>query len=343
MSNRVERERIATMSFYAAVLLLAYLVFSLFAPFLVPLAWAGVLVVFSYPWHARLEARWGRTRAAAASTVVVTVMIIVPSLLVMTAFIREGTQAISSLESALATGSLPRLQRAWEWTQEYVLGQQPSDLAALAKEGTSRIAGFLASQAGAVLRNVAVFLFDLVVTLFAVFFLFRDADTIMDAVRRALPFEERQRERMIAQARDLVYATVTSSLIVAATQGLLGGLAFAALGIDAPVFWGVVMAFFSLLPFVGAWVIWLPAAIWLIVIGQVGRGLILLGVGAGIVGTVDNFLRPALLSGRAQLNGLLVFISLLGGMTVFGLIGLVLGPIVVATAVGLLEAYTAPE
>jgi predicted PurR-regulated permease PerM len=129
---------------------------------------------------------------------------------------------------------------------------------------------------------------------------------------------------------------------VAAVQGALGGTAFALLGIDAPVFWGVVMAFFCILP-LGAWVIWLPAALWLIATGAMLKGLILVGVGVGIVSLADNFLRPALLSERAQMNGLIIFISLLGGMSVFGLLGVVLGPILVATAAGLVEAYTNRE
>ena len=102
------------------------------------------------------------------------------------------------------------------------------------------------------------------------------------------------------------------------------------------------MALFSLLP-IGAWIIWLPAAAWLILNGSVAKGIILVAIGAGVVGTVDNILRPALLSGRAQLNGLLVFISLVGGVSLFGLLGLVLGPVLLATTVGLLEVYTADE
>jgi predicted PurR-regulated permease PerM len=148
---------------------------------------------------------------------------------------------------------------------------------------------------------------------------------------------------MIGETRELIFATITSGLIVAALQGFLGGVTFALLGIQAPVFWGVVMAFFALLPFVGAWVIWFPAAIWLILAGDVGRGVFLLAIGAGVVGTVDNVLRPILLSGRARLNGLIVFISLVGGLALFGPLGLVMGPIVVATAAGLLEAYTKPH
>jgi predicted PurR-regulated permease PerM len=132
-----------------------------------------------------------------------------------------------------------------------------------------------------------------------------------------------------------------SAIAVASTQGAAGGLLFWAVGIGAPVFWGVTMAFFSLLP-VGAWAIWLPAGIWLLVNGSTAKGLVLIAVGTGVVSAIDNVMRPALLSGRAQMNGLLVLISLLGGISAFGLIGVVLGPVVVATMASLLSAYTGP-
>ena len=119
---------------------------------------------------------------------------------------------------------------------------------------------------------------------------------------------------------------------------MLGGILFAALGIQAPVFWGVVMFFFCLLPF-GAWVIWLPAAIIFFASGDWTRGAILAGFGVGVVSMVDNVLRPWLLSGRAQMNGLLVLISLLGGVQVFGSLGLVIGPTLMATAIGILRTY----
>ena len=167
------------------------------------------------------------------------------------------------------------------------------------------VAGFAASAAGDALRNFGVFLFDIVVMVFAMFFLFRDAPAVMALVRRVLPFEEGPRETVITQARDLVRASVVSSIAVASAQGAAGGLLFWAVGLTAPIFWGVVMAFFALLP-VGAWIVWLPAALWLLVTGQTLRGIVLLGVGAGVVSLIDNVLRPALLAGRAQMNGLLV-------------------------------------
>ena len=342
MNMTHNRERLAKPIFYGVLVLLAYLVFRVFQPFLVPLGWAAVLVVFCYPWHARLEQRWGPNRAAATSTVGVTLILIVPALLLMTAFVREGIDAAGAIQQAFVEGRLPWLQRAWDWVQQHAPGGavRGSDLASLAREAAERVAAFLASQLGAVLRNVAVFLFDLLVMVFAMFYLFRDADEIIEAVRRVLPFEEEHREHLIAQARDLIFASVTSSLIVAAVQGLLGGLLFALLGLGAPVFWGVVMAFFSLLPLVGAWVVWVPAAIWLMLNDHMVGGIILVAAGAGVVGTVDNVLRPMLIGGRTRLSGLVIFISVLGGISVFGMLGVILGPIVVATAASILETYT---
>jgi predicted PurR-regulated permease PerM len=340
-----DRDRLAALLFYAVLLLLAYLAFRIFQPFLAPLGWAAVIVVVFYPWHARLERRWGPNRAAAASVLLATLVVIVPALMLLTAFVREGVEVVRGLNEAREPGRLSIFeqgQRAWEGLQQRVPMLAAVDAGAVAREVLERVSGFLTTSIGPVLRNVAVLLFDLFLTLFAAFYFFRDAGEMLRGLRRVLPFEEGHREKLIAQARDLIFASVTSSLIVAAVQGLLGGVIFAALGLAGPVFWGVVMGFFSLLPIVGAWVIWVPAAVWLLLNDQVTRGVLLLALGAGVVGTVDNVLRPLLISGRARLNGLLVFISVLGGIGVFGMLGIVLGPILVATVASVLDVYIHP-
>jgi len=201
----------------------------------------------------------------------------------------------------------------------------------------------MASRLGAVVRNIVVFLFELFVMLFALFYFLRDGQSILDRFRLFLPFEETMRERMLDEARELIFASVTTSLVIAAVQGVLCGGAFAIVGLDSAVFWGVVIAFLSLLPVVGAWPVWVPAAIWLFSTGHAGRAILLIGICGGLGATIDNILRPLLLGGRASLNGLLVFISVLGGIEVFGVLGIVLGPIVVATTVGMMDAYTGKD
>jgi predicted PurR-regulated permease PerM len=339
LRNGGARERIATLLFYGTVLLLAYLLYLLFRPFLTPLAWAAVFAALFYPPFRRLEARWGKTWAAAISTAVVTILIIGPVTVVAVAFIEEAALAVRSVDLYLQTEGFARLQRVWSDVQADTLGVNLGSLEDLVKQGSAWLAGLVAGGAGALFRNLVSILVDLVVMLFAVFFFFRDGDAIMAALRRTLPFEPEQSERMIADAGELIHASVSAGFIVAAVQGTLGGLTFALRGLAAPVFWGVIMAFFALLP-IGAGIVWAPAGVWLLMTGSVGTGVTLIIVGVAIIGLVDNVLRPILLSGRTQLNGLLVFVSLLGGLAAFGFLGLVLGPVIMATTIGMLDSYT---
>jgi predicted PurR-regulated permease PerM len=198
----------------------------------------------------------------------------------------------------------------------------------------------MASELGTIIRNTVVFLFELFVMLFALFYFLHDGDAMVARFRRFLPFEESTTERMLAEARELIFASVTTSLVIAAVQGVICGGAFAIVGLGSPVFWGVLMGFLSLLPVVGAWPVWIPGTIYLASTGHAGRAIVLIGICGALGATIDNVLRPLLLGGRASLSGLLVFISVLGGITVFGVLGVVLGPIVVATAVGILDVYS---
>ncbi len=338
MGTSTERERIAALAFYAAAVLLVYLIYLLFRPFLVPLAWAGVLAICFYPAHRWFERRLSRGHAALLSTLSVALLVIVPMLAIASAFVSEAARVLDNVPELLA--GMPGSARKWmDAGTRYIPGAESLDLAALLADPARRLAEFVSSQAAGVVHDVALFVVDLAIMLFALFFLFRDAAGVMDAARRGLPLPAEIRERLLQQTRTLVMASVISGLIVAAVQGLLGGLAFWALGLSAPVFWGVVMAIFCLLPF-GAWVVWAPAALWLILTGSIGRGIALVAIGAGVVGLVDNFLRPFILSGHSEINGLLLFISLLGGVIAFGTVGLVLGPVLMSAAVALYDAFT---
>lgn len=318
---------------------LVWLVALVIRPFFNPLGWAAVIAIAFYPVHARLERRWGASRAAAAGTAAVTLIVIVPLLVVMTAFVREAMDAAASLQRDFADGRFVWVERAWRAVIARVPGDQRADLAAIATDAARSAAMFLAAQMGALVRNTAGFLVDLVLALFATFFFLRDSSTIGTLARRLLPMDAAANDQLIARTHDLVSVSVTSAGLVAGVQGLLGGLLFAAVGIEAPVFWGVVTALFCLMPF-GAWIIWLPAAIGLAVSGAIGRALVVAGLGFGVVSAVDNVLRPALLSGRSSMNGLVILVSLLGGMSAFGALGLVLGPLIIGVAMTLLTAST---
>ena len=191
---------------------------------------------------------------------------------------------------------------------------------------------------GLALRDALVFGANIVIALFATFFVLRDSAAIMTVVRRILPMPPALRETMIARVRDLVSVGVSASVVVAATQGALGGAAFWLLDLPSPAFWAVVMGLLCLLPF-GAWLVWLPAAAALAFDGHTGRAIALAAIGLGVVSGVDNVLRPALVSGRTHMHGLVILVGLLGGAAAWGALGLVIGPVVVAAALALLNAY----
>ena len=341
---QIADNRFSNVLFYGVMLCLVYFVFRIFQPFLVPLGWAAVFGVIFYSLNKRFELKWGRTRSAVLITLGVTLILIVPVLLLAAMFVREGISAARDIQGAMAGDGYGWLNHARDWLASHIAaGGVTLDLPGLVRQGASRAGEYMAAELGAVIRNIVLFLFELFVMLFALFYFLRDGDSMLERFRLFLPFEETMRERMLAEARELIFASVTTSLVIAAVQGIICGGAFAIVGLGSPIFWGVVMGFLSLLPVVGAWPVWIPAVIWLFSTGHAARAIILIAICGALGATIDNILRPVLLGGRASLNGLLVFISVLGGIAVFGVLGVVLGPIVVATAVGILDVYSGKD
>ena len=343
MSQRQrERERMAQLIFYGGVILIGYLAFLIIAPFMVPLGWAGVLAVSVQPVFRELAPRVGRARAAGLCVALVLLLLVLPVWLIVQALISEGTQAVTALQGALAGPPPDRLVNVWAWVQAHVPMLAPERMSETLGRLGQGVGAMVASSSGRLLGGVASLLLDVILAHFALFFFLRDGPAIVRVLRALLPFHEGQREHVVRQIEDLVFASVIAGLAVAAVQGLLGGIGFWIVGVRAPVVWGTVMAFTSLVPLVGASLVWAPVAIWLLVTGDLKGGLILIGIGAGLVGMADNILRPVLLTGRASMNGLVTFVALLGGMSAFGLIGLVFGPVVVAVGMALLNAYFRP-
>jgi predicted PurR-regulated permease PerM len=158
-------------------------------------------------------------------------------------------------------------------------------------------------------------------------------------VGRLLPFGREQNERLLVLTRDIVSASVTSMLVVAVVQGAIGAVTFLLLGVPGAALWAGLMTVLSLLPAVGAALVWAPAAIWLAVSGSLVKGIVLALVGVLVLGNVDNVVRPMVLSGSARMSTLVLIVSLLGGVSAFGFIGIVLGPVVAAVLTALVESY----
>jgi predicted PurR-regulated permease PerM len=333
------QNKIGNALFYAILVVVAYLSYLIFAPFLVALAWAAILAIVAYPAYEFLARRWARNRAALVSTIAITLIIIVPTLLVMIAFVRQAVEAVQSVQLGVQAGHYSWISNLWLRIQERFPNAVPESLTDLLHRYAERVATYVAARLGTLLQHTAEFIFHLCVTILAMFYLFRDGDSIVERLRELLPFEPEHRDRMVQQTRDLIFASVTSSLAAAIMHGILGGIAFAIAGVRAPLFWGVMMGFFSFVPVVGSALVWVPISISLITSGHLGRAIFVLIACALIVTVVDNLIRPWLLSGRSQMSGLLIFISILGGIAVFGMLGIVLGPIIVAAAASMLDVY----
>ena len=332
--------RLTAVVSYGVLLLLIYLVFRISEPFLSALAWAAILVTFFYPMHKRIAKRLSSVQASVISTVAVTILLIAPAILVTTLFVREAVSISRGVQHSLVEQHAPIIAKTWSWIAHHVPGMDPNaNIFDTLEQGIEKEAGYLAERIGTILKNIAAFIFDLFVMIFAMFYFFRDAGKILGAVRSIMPFDAQHQDTMIVQIRDLISASVITSLAVAAIQGALGGVGFTLVGLPAPVFWGVLMAFFSLIPVVGSGLIFVPASLWLGFTGHWGLAVLLLAICAGVSTALDNVLRPLLLGGRTELSGLVIFISVVGGVGLFGMLGLVLGPILIAMAAGVLSVY----
>ena len=321
---------------YAFVLLAVYLSYRVLSPFFVALTWAVLLAILFHRMQDALARRIGPTGAALITTLLVGVLIVAPATVLISALAREAPQAIESLQQA--SQSAPRqIQRLWDEVRERSPVALPEDPTDLMTRGAQRALAYLAPQAGSLVAAFFATLGSVAATLFALFFFLRDAPSMSRYVRDRLPFPAPQSERLMSDTRDLVIASIGASLAVAAAQGAIGGTAFWLLGMNAPVLWGVAITFASLVPVVGAALVWVPASIWLLLSGAIGRGIALALIGIFGISLIDNVLRPLILSGRTSVSGLVIFFGLLGGAAAFGFLGLLIGPIILVTTARLLD------
>ncbi len=339
MARRSGRERFTELLFYAVVLAMGWLALQVIWPFLAPLAWAAILAMTLRPVYMRFCIRMRNGNAALITTLMAGLLIITPAAFLVAVMAQQVPDAIAYINRMSST-TPQRITQFWQALEARVPFDLPADPMALLATGAQNVATFLATHAGSVLADILATFGSILVMLFVLFFFLRDGRAFVEVIRRVLPFNEDESERLIRETSELVVASVGAGLTVAFVQGLVGGLVFWILGVPAPAVWGVAMAITSLLPVVGATLVWVPVAAWMFFSGDMTRALILTVLCAGVLGSVDNVLRPVLLAGRTSASGLVVFIGLLGGVSAFGFVGLVLGPIVLVTAGTLIDALT---
>ena len=339
-----ETQRLTRAVFHATVILVVWLMWKVLQPFVLEIGWAVVLAICLNPIRNRLAARLGPTRAAAAIVVGVLLLVVLPALLVGFTLYYEGAIGVEYVQEKLQDGGGPAglFHRAWEWARARVpaLPDERTVLSGIAAK-LGKVLELAASRAGSILASVVGAVLSLVIMLSLLFFLVRDSPTIALTVRRVMPFEPEQNEHFVAITSELVSASVTSMLAIAALQGIITGVTLLLLGVPGAIVWALMTTLLSFLPMVGGALVWVPISIWLALSGQFGKGVVLALVGVLILGHVDNVVRPLLLSGKSKINTLLLIVSLMGGVSAFGFIGIVLGPLVAVLATAIVESYFA--
>jgi predicted PurR-regulated permease PerM len=321
-----------------------YLCWRMIQPFLGVVAWATVLVIVFYPVHKRLSQRIKRpSLTALVSCVLVILIILVPVALITLAVVNELAGAVQSLQAAVNYVLDPNSRLTgpvMNFLSRFVdISQLRSEEFLL--ERLKGVSGQIAGQTLGFLGGLASFFIQMFFVVFTMYYFFKDGENISRTIRDALPLEREQADGIISRTREVIDASVYGVLSIAIIQGILGGLAFWILGLPSAIIWGVVMTFLSMVPMLGAFLVWVPAAIYLALTGHWAKAVMLAVWGTLVIGMVDNFLRPKLVGSRTRLHELLIFFAVLGGLNVFGVLGVVLGPVVVAITLALVDVYRA--
>ena len=329
------REQSLQRAFFLGLLVLVSVAFLwLIGPFFKPIFWAVVLSTLFYPTFQWWERRMGGHAVLASVSTIATIVliVIVPLLLVGLLVAAEA----SSVYRRLAAGQMTLPVTAND-LREMVpaiaalldrFGVSLQDLQAQLSDAALSVSQFLATNVVAfgqnALRGTALFF----LMLYLLFFFLRDGPQLLDKIIEVLPLGDAREQRLFQKFAEVSRATIKGTIVIGLVQGLLGGFIFWVLGIEAAALWGVVMAVLSFLPAVGAGIVWVPAATLLVATGRVWEGVVLLVFGTVIIGLADNVLRPLLVGRDTQMPDYLVLVTTLGGLALFGLSGVVIGPII---------------
>ncbi len=327
---------IQDVSFFLLVALTTLAFFALIRNFLMPVFWAAVLATVFYPLQRRyVTALGGRTALAALATILTIIgLVVLPLVLVGVALSQEAIQLQEQVTSGAIDLQAPLrfLRRLTPLASDY-LGRFGVDLGAIMQRLSNAavaVTQFIASRALAIGQDLLRFTVLFFLMLYVLFFFLRDGSRLVATLIRVLPLGDARERQLLAKFAEVARATLKGTLVVGIVQGAIGGALFWVLGIPAPVFWGAVMTVFSVLPAVGAGLVWGPAAIILLGMGEIVKGIVLIAAGVLIIGLVDNLLRPILVGRDTQMPDYLVLLATLGGLAVFGVSGFVIGPVIAA-------------
>jgi predicted PurR-regulated permease PerM len=324
---------------------LGYALILIFAPFIGPMAWAAFLAFLLYPVNLRLRRRGGgKGVAAGVLTFLAPIVILLPLSALSIDFVTQISALTRKLQKSAAELDIkslsdlqqfPWIARINVWLEAHA-GISAEQVQSWLVSGTREVLTRAASMGGGFFLGALGSLLGFAIMLFLLFFFLRDGDAMVARARRLIPLDEERKGRLFRQLSGVTRAIVVGTSVTALLQGVLIGIGFTIAGLPSPVVFGVLAGLLSMLPVGGAAFVWGPAAIWLFIDGRWGYGIFMLAWGFLSAG-LDNVLRPMLISGRARISALAVFIGVLGGIPAFGSIGIIAGPVVLSLALALIE------
>jgi predicted PurR-regulated permease PerM len=324
---------------------LGYALLLIFVPFLGPMTWAAFLAFLLYPLNLRLRRRLrGRALAAGVLTFLAPIVILLPLSALSLDFVAQISTLLQKLQKSAADLDIkslsdlqqfPWIARINVWLEAHS-GISAEQIQSWLIAGTREVLKRAASVGGGFFLGALGSLLGFAIMLFLLFFFLRDGDVMLARARRLIPLDEVRKERLFRQLGGVTRAIVIGTSLTALMQGFLLGVGFTIASLPSPVVFGVLAALLSMLPVGGAAFVWIPAVAWLLFDGRWGFAMFMLAWGV-LLGGLDNVLRPMLISGRAKISALAVFIGVLGGIPAFGAIGLIAGPVVLSLALALIE------
>lgn len=341
----------ATPSFYSRVFaltvaaVLGFALLLIFKPFALSMTWAAFLAFLLFPvnlrWRRRLK---GKSIAAGVLTVLAPIVILLPLSALSVEFVSQISALLKALQKSATEMDIksfsdlqqfPWIARINTWLQAHA-DISAEQVQSWLVSGTREVMQRAASWGGSFFLGALGSLLAFAIMLFLLFFFLRDGDLMIARARGLIPMAEDRKERLFTQLSAVTRAIVYGTTVTALLQGLFIGIGFAIVGLPSPVVFGVLAALLSMLPVGGSAFVWGPAAIWLFIDGRWGFGIFMLVWGL-LLGGLDNVLRPMLISGRARISALAVFIGVLGGIPAFGAIGIIAGPVVLSLVLALIE------
>lgn len=348
MKSELYQKTVFTLIF----LVLIFISFLIIKPFLTAVLTGVIFSYIFYPVYSRIYKKIRNKNISSLITSVLVILIItMPLFFVLNTISREAYTTYLLSRQKLASGQFleectpadKTVCKISNFFSDRINDPQTKYYYDTTIKGiTTKITGSISN----LLFSVPLFMLDMFIVLFVMFFLFRDGKIFIDKIERIMPLKSKYRKHVFKKLNDMAYAVIYGSIIIAIIQGALGGIGFLMFGLPSPLLWGIVMMFASLIPYVGSSLIWLPASLILIFSGYINsestlmvKGILFILYGVFIIGTIDNILKPKIIGDKGGLHPVLVLLGVVGGLNLLGFIGVIIGPIVLAMLVTFIGIY----